>query len=662
MNSTALDIFSVDTGVAGICEIDSNEADNIVIYDLARMRRGTKEINFKKNTETMPEWAERRRVLPIGTPFPGKWKNSRTPYTVAIGEALSPQSSTEIVTFVAPSQVGKTAATAENMIGFTIDVDPGPMLYVTATRDLAIQWSETRVGPMLELCGLDKKLRSPTSAKGARSTGNKVLSKMFTGGNLLFASYGQAAMMRSSSFQKIVFDEIDKAVDTVEGEARKFGEMRTTAYEGRRKICLVSTPLEEFTSKIWKAFKEGTMCFYWVPCPHCYNPDTGEGMTRLDLLDENLKCRLEYDFVDEAKTIVDEDSVGIPCFECGALIRNEDKELIYRTDKCEYKPTNPNPLPRNESFAIDAAYAKPGMVSFKTLAQEWVNALGDPEAMKIFINHRGARPYKEDTERPTDEQVKSKIGAYKRRTVPDGPILFTVGADLHKDRLDVEIVGFNGRESWSIDWMHYHGKATFDEGGSLRNFANDFIANKLPGNPVLAFVDYRYEPDEVVRLAASVPDIFAIKGEDWIGSGVPFAESILTKYDGMEYVRVNTGLMKDRMKNALRMEPYDGEGHFPDGFPHFPIDYEPLYFDQLNSEARIAVKDPRNPKKIIKWKWEEIHSKGNHALDCRVYAIAACEYQIYRLAQKMELESDYLQIVWECLRDPENVDLILQMS
>jgi phage terminase large subunit GpA-like protein len=635
------------------CEVDSKEAEALLRFDLRRMRNTVRRIDFEKNTLTLPEWAEQKRILPDGTPFPGKWKNKRTPYMVKIGVACSPQSPTEVITLVKAGQLGGTAGTAENLIGYTVDVEPCPLLYVTASRDLAIKWSEDRIGPMLELCGADKKLRGTTNKKGARSTGNKVLSKNFPGGSMLFASYGQVALMRTNSFQKIIFDEVDKAEDTSEGDARKLGEVRTTAYEGRRKIILVSTPLEEMTSRIWRAFQEGTMEFYHVPCPHC------DEMTRLDLLDEDLRCRLEFDFADDAKKIVDESSVGIPCYECGALIRNEHKRRMFGDPRCDWVPTNPSPLPRNESFFIDAAYAPPGMVSFRTLAQEWVNAEGDEEAMKIFVTLRGGRPYKESLDMPSDDQVKSKVGGYKRGTVPKGPLLVTCGGDLHKDRLDVEIVGFNGRESWSLDWLHYHGKPTFGEGGSLRKFADDFNNRKLPGDPKIGFVDARYEQDEVVKMAASIPDLFAVMGEEWIGSGAPFAKSELKQYDGMEYIRVNTGLMKTRLMNSLKLEPYDGGLAFPDGFPHFPDDYEDLYFDQLNSEVKKAILDPKTSR-VKRYQWIEKHSKGNHALDCRGYAMAACEYQIYRLALEVGLEADYIEFIWDCLRNPENVDLLLQ--
>ena len=85
------------------------------------------------------------------------------------------------------------------------------------------------------------------------------------------------------------------------------------------------------------------------------------------------------------------------------------------------------------------------------------------------------------------------------------------------------------------------------------------------------------------------------------------------------------------------------------------------YFDQLNSESKVAIED-KNTKKIKGFKWMPKHSKGNHALDCHVYAKCALYYWFYIMAEKLEITDlgDYEDIVWDCLRDPDNIDLLLQ--
>ncbi len=347
--------------------MDKQRDQWIVSYDIPRISKLIKRIKIKKNTDRISEWAPKNRTLPPGTPFEGPWQNEKTPYMIEPADELSPDSPTEVVTLMKMVQGGATAGSAENKIGYTIDVDPQPLLYVTATEDLATEWSEQRLGPMLELCGLDKRLGGASMAKGTRSTGNKVHSKSFPGGHILIASYNQVALLRSLSFQTVIFDEVDTAPISVkqEGDPRKLGDARTTAYERRKKILIISTPLDKLTSRVYKAFLEGDQRYYNIPCPHCSE------LITMELLDESYNCKLEYEFANEAKTIVDEKSVFYPCPKCAGEIRNYHKTGIYDNYKlCKWVPTNEaEAMPRNKSYNINALYCPPGMISFETLAQ-----------------------------------------------------------------------------------------------------------------------------------------------------------------------------------------------------------------------------------------------------------------------------------------------------
>lgn len=629
------------------------QLEDIFEHDLAGFEAIIDSIKFSKPRISIPEWAEKSRIMPPGTPFAGKWENGRAPYHTEIAWHCSPQSSTEVIVYIKPAQIGGTASTAENKIGHAIEIDPQHILYVTATKELAEEWSKKRIGPLIELCGLSEYIRAPNQKSGGKATGDTTLSKSFHGGSVLFASYNQAAMMRSSSFQCVVFDEIDAAPESVgiEGDARKLGEVRTSMFERRKKIIILSTPLDKSTSKVWKAFLEGDMCYYWMPCPHC------DEMIHMRLLDEGMKINLEFDYKNKEKNVIDESSVGYPCPECGALIKTHHKEKMFASERCDWRATNDDPMPRTKSFFTDALYAAVGGVSFETIAQEWAKAIGNPADMRAFINLRGAMPYEDMGDGATDEQVLSKCGGYKRGEVPSDAILVTCGCDLHGDRLDVVIKGYNGRTNWTIDWRQYLGDPTMNDGGSLDQFARDFAAGVLPGKPKCAFIDDGYEPDQVIKCAETHPDIFAVKGEKWINGGAVFAESTMKKFDGAKYIRVNTGVLKGYIMRSLQMEPF-AEG-FPDGFPHFPTNIPKAFVEQLNSERRIPVYNEKTGQ-IRAWEWKEFHSKGNHVLDCSVYADAACEYQVYRISQLFSIDEGYRDIVWECLRDPSKVDLLAQ--
>lgn len=626
-------------------------------FDVAATRHTLDRLDFHVNVMKLSEWAEAKRHQPAGSPFEGQWKNWRTPYMIEPMDNLAPSSSVEVTVLMKPVQAGATAGTAENKMGYSVDVDPCNILYVTATDELGKEFGAKRLNALLELCGLRDKLRDPFGSKSSKSTGDKLTSKIFDGGNILICSYNQAALLRMSSFQVVIFDEVDTAPPNVngEGDPLKIAEARTTAYEGRKKILIISTPITAGISPIHAAYMQGDRRRYHIPCPHC-----GEYFCP-ELIDEKYNCALQYEFANEAKTRVDPESVYLPCPHCDGEFKNYHKSRIYRKGLGRWVPTNDDAPSNYRSYMFDALLCPPGMVSFESLAQMYVDAQGDPEAMQAFVNLRGAQPYQEQGEMPTDEQIREKIGGYTRASVPEWMGIVTAGGDLHKDRLDVEIVGFNGNETFSLEWMHIFGKPTYSKGGSLWKFARMFENGKLPGKPRLAFIDVRYEMDEVVSCAANNENIFAVLGEEWLPNRVPFRETTLKKFDNMEAISVNTGLLKWRTMNSLKKHRLDS-GEYPYGYVHFPTDYEEDFYSQLTNEVKTAKYDPKTGD-LRSYDWVPKRKDHSHALDCHVYALAAEEYEVWRLASLLEsegipIEEGYRDLVWDILKNPSRISEI----
>lgn len=635
-----------------------DDPGHVAQFDMSVVRRIFGKLQFKVNTALLSEWAEENRHQPAGSPFEGPWRNSRTPYSVEPMDNLAPSSPVEITAWMKPVQVGATAGPAETKIGYSVGVDPCNILYVTATDELGKEFGLKRLNPLLELCGLRDKLRDPYGSKSSKATGDKVTSKIFDGGNILICSYNQAAMLRMSSFQVVIFDEVDTAPPNVnnEGDPLKIAEARTTAFEGRKKILIISTPILEGISPIAKAYMAGDRRKYHWPCPHC-----GE-MFVPELLDDNDNCNLKYEFKNEAKTIIDLESVYLPCPHCKGKIKNYHKSKIYRDGKCEWRPTNDDAPPNYRSYWCDALVAPPGMISFESLAKEDADSINDPEKRMAFVNLRGAKPYKEQGDQPTKDDVAEKIGQYERGKVPvDGLRIITAGCDLHKDRLDVHIMGFNGNDPYSIEWMHFFGKPRYVKGGSLWKFAKAFRDGSLPGRPRLAFIDVKYEPDEVAACAMNNEDIFAVSGEEWLANRIPFRETTLPSQNNMEAISANTGLLKWRIMNSLKRKKL-ANGEYPPGFIHFPVDYEDAFYSQLTNEVKTAVYDKKTGD-IRAYKWIPRKKDNSHALDCTVYAWAAEEYEVYRLGKILEeegipIEDGYRDIVWQLLQNPNAIDSI----
>ena len=110
------------------------------------------------------EYVQGRRIMPSGTPFPGPWDNSRTPYWVEIMDSMSPFSPIRHGVLMKPRKMGATAI-AENIAAYWVDANPTALEYTTATDDLAQDWSTKRWEHVVDSLGFRHKLVAQTNAE-----------------------------------------------------------------------------------------------------------------------------------------------------------------------------------------------------------------------------------------------------------------------------------------------------------------------------------------------------------------------------------------------------------------------------------------------------------------------------------------------------------------
>ena len=146
---------------------------------LASLNRTVKKAvaNFKAPEDlTVMEWSDKYRQLsPENSAEPGRWRTSRTPYLEEPMDAFTdPKVNTIVV--VASSQVGKTEMEL-NMLGYEIDIDPGPAMWVTPTNENAEDFSKRRIAPMIR----DTKplRRKVTGSSAGRKASNAILKKKY---------------------------------------------------------------------------------------------------------------------------------------------------------------------------------------------------------------------------------------------------------------------------------------------------------------------------------------------------------------------------------------------------------------------------------------------------------------------------------------------------
>lgn len=609
-----------------------------------------------KVLSNLVECAEKHRIFPEGSPFPGKQKYSKTPYMIEPAMELSPQSDTEEVIIAKCGQGGATAGGTEPLILFKVMEDPGPVLAITANDELAKTWAEDRLDPMFESSGANKKFRS-TTVKNSQHGGNgsTTLKKSWPGGRLDIKTYGKVSQIRQISYQVVVLEEEEEAVNAIQrgakqGLFRDIAFARTRAFRGRRKILRISTPLLRQTSVIWPAFLSGDQNYYYIPCPSCGH------MQRLEW--KYLKYK-----TNEHK-IVDENSVYYECQgeDCEYKIRNEEKPSMLALG--EWRPHNKEKArPKTKSYNFSALYVPPGLDTWADLAQQWVDALGDPEKLQVFINLNLGEPYDDYSEAPPAETLHILKGTFKRGHLPNkaegSPLFSILSADVQQGetrggeyvkppRIEASLIGFGlNNRTWLINHYVIEGATTDHTSGAFSKFKKMILNKEFPMQPQKIFIDSRHQTTEVKSFCNGANNIFPIMGDGQIKKGY-FRRIDLLEYrtgDGspLPLYELNTSPIKRRIYNNLlkRRDSLTGEYEF--GYMMFPIDIEHEYFKQLTAER---------PKPVIKhgkhfgYQWDA-GGRPNEALDLFVYAWCALEVFMFEISLLAGEKSTNSRMFWK---------------
>ena len=94
------------------------------------------------------EWAEKNRVVSREeSSRPGAWDNSLMPFIVQpMNDFVDPE--VEQISVMAPAQLFKTEL-IKNVIAYTIDAAPCPVMYVGPTEKYCLDFSREKLAPMI---------------------------------------------------------------------------------------------------------------------------------------------------------------------------------------------------------------------------------------------------------------------------------------------------------------------------------------------------------------------------------------------------------------------------------------------------------------------------------------------------------------------------------
>lgn len=570
---------------------------------------------------SVSEWANTYRFLSsTSSAEAGRYSVSRTPYLREIMDHLGKTSHAQEITFMKGSQIGATEA-ALCFMGYSIHMNPSIILLVMPTDEAIKKTSRTRVKPMLEATPV---LRDKVKPAGGKDSENTINSKAFEGGVLLMIGANSPVGLASTPAAKLLLDEVDRFPLSAgtEGSPIELARARSRTF-ANRKLFLISTPTNEGTSVIDAEFQKGDMRYYNVSCIHC----SQYFIITFDLL---------------TWTAGDPESVRLACPLCGGLHEERHKTILLAEfgfgGLAKWIPTKVIKNKRKHSYHLSALYSPAGFYSWAELIEDFENIKGDVNKEQTFTNTVLGETFKISGEVPDYENLYNKRENYQIGTIPSEVYFLTIGADVQKDRIEFETVGWcPGRQSYSIEYRVLPGDTTSLENEVWQHF-KDCINHHYPTTEgtlmsvKMTFVDSGdgTSTNVVYNFCSSMGNerVKPIKGmHDTFNLMVGAPKITTTNKAGKKIGRskvwgLGVSMIKTEIYGFLKLKSKkDDEGNeiFPNGYCHFPM-YNEAYFKMLTAEKHTLVKNKKTG--FAKHQWVKERDR-NEALDCRVYARGA---------------------------------------
>lgn len=538
------------------------------------------------------------------------------------------------------SQIGKTEGAIGNVVGYHIDHDPGPMLVIMPTLELAEAWSKDRLAPMLRDT---PRLRNKVKDPRARDSGSTIRHRTFRGGHLTIAGANSPASLASRPIRFLLCDEIDRYPLSAgaEGSPLKLAETRTRAFWNAKRVYITS-PGNKGACLSWEIWERSDQREYFVACHAC---------EREQILDwKQVKWARNERGDHDPKT------ARYECEHCGASWSDAQRWAAVKRGRW----IATKPFTGCAGFHVNALAAPWESRRLQFIVEEWLRAQGRNELLKVFINTVLAEWWDQKYVGLEKEKVEQRREVYPTREgvvqVPRGVAIVVAGVDVQDDRIEVQIQGY-GRsfEQWKLQYHIIDGDPT---GAGVWDDLWNLICTPLPlerggvtyiratavdtGAHTLRAYDY-CRPRFRVRCGdGRLSYTFAIKGrDDTPGASNEFfpKEPSRSNKGKIPLYLIRSNQAKEIIYASLEKITEPGPGYI-----HFPMEvsrgraFDTRYFDQLTAEV-VTDETQSNGVRVRKWVLPE--GKRNEALDTAVYAEAALRGLI---AMGLDLDQEALRV------------------
>lgn len=582
---------------------------------------------------TPDDWAHDNRIYKPSAGRPGPRDPSYTPYVVPFARAFDPAWQLanlghryDALALVTSSQAGKTDVVLD-VIGWTVDQRPAPVMYVGPNKEFLHKEIEPRLTAMLT--------GSPRLAeKLAQGKRNNRFRKVVGGVPIGLAWAGSNVSLRGMAAQTAIVDELDAIDPNIQGNGDPFGLLEARGFSFANRIrAAISTPLtgavdvvvdsvsglelwrvmdpEDVQSPIWRLWQSGTMHHFCWPCPQC---------------DEFFVPRFkQLRFPEGATPAEAKRTAHLECPRCGGVIEEHHKRDmnargVYVAPGQTVAPdgTVSGEPPESTTLSMWASGLCSPMVTFGERAASYVTAKNSGEQSKLqsVINTGFGECFAPGGgDVPEWEEVAKCRRPYKKGDVPDGVRIVTMTVDVQTKRLVYVIRGWgHAGTSWLLDLGELYGETTQEKVWNdlallLKRPVGAFTIRRCfvdsgfrPGKPVNIPVNRVYEFCRRFRGLA-----YATKGKNYqdrplIQSRIEVTATGNTKPYGLELMWLDTDWCKSWVHERLRW------GTEQPGSWYLPEDVSDGYCKQIVSEARV-----RKPSGAPEW---VPRSRENHYLDC----------------------------------------------
>lgn len=618
-----------------------------ILLETARMARPPERL-------TVPEAAERYRILNIPGAYQGPYRNETVPYLVEPMEVLTSYEYTGMI-FGGPAQCAKTEMFL-NWCAYTAICDPADMMAIQTSQATARDFSMRR---------MDRLYRHSPAVMDTLIPGRNnqnTYDTKFKSGMLLTLSWPAINELSGKPIPRLWLTDYDRMPQDVDGEGSPFdlARKRATTFGSFGMTVAESSPGFEVENAKWKPSSaheapptEGILAlynrgdrrrWYWrcVECHNAFEPSFAR-MVWPDTADDMEAA--------EAATLI--------CPHCGAIYEHEKNPKYKLPNKYEMNLRHARWIKDGQLWTREGSVMGPtirsdiasfwlkgpaaAFMDWKTIVLNYRKAkreadnTGSTTALKVTVNTDQGEafiPPELDGER-LPEDLMSRATDLGERIVPEGVRFLVAAIDVQKSRFVVQVHGFGkGGDIWIIDRFDIKKSTRVDEDGE-----------RYPVSPGAHKEDWLLITEQVLEKTyplAGEQGHMAIKltlcdsgGREGVttnayeyyrvlkaagmhrrfqlvkGASMKTAPRAAISYPDSErkdrraaargevpVLMINTNMIKDHMNKILdRTDPNGGQVNFPDWL-------EAWFFSELTAETRNDKGEWMNPQKLRNEAWD----------------------------------------------------------